>query len=127
MPAMPRSTPSRGGSPRRLGAALLGLLHDHLALLGEELQEQKGRALGLVVLALSAMLFALLLIIGLSALLLIGFWDSHRLIVGVGLCLFYALAGGACLTALLARLRSAPSPFGASLEELRRDREQLLP
>ena len=123
----PPTTPGRGPSPRRFGAALLGLLHGHLALFGEELKEQRSLSLQLLVLAGLSLVFGLLLLIGLSAALLIGFWESHRVGVIIALCAFYGLGLLASLVGLLHRLHNAPPPFSASLEELARDREQLLP
>lgn len=114
-------------SVRRLGAALLGLLHGHVELLGHELQEQRHQALRVMLLAGLCLAFALLLLIGLSALLLILYWDSHRLLVASGLCLFYALGLLGCAGWLVLGLQNAEPPFKASLEELQRDREQLLP
>ncbi|SFO92197.1 phage holin family protein [Pseudomonas borbori] len=127
MDATASATPSRGGAPRRFAAALLGLLHGHVALFGEELKEQQGHTLRLLVLASLSLVFGLLLVIGLSAALLINFWDSHRLTVIVLLCAAYGLGLLICLLRLLTLLRNAPPPFSASLEELARDREQLLP
>lgn len=127
MDATPSATPSRGGSPRRFAAALLGLLQGHVALFGEELKELQGHTLRLLVLASLSLVFGLLLVIGLSAALLINFWDSHRLTVIFALCAAYGLGLLICLLRLLALLRNAPPPFSASLEELARDREQLLP
>ncbi|MDA7087749.1 phage holin family protein [Pseudomonas sp. SA3-5] len=127
MEATPPATPSRGGSPRRFAGALLGLLHGHIALFGEELKEQQSHTLRLLVLASLSLVFGLLLMVGLSAALLISFWDSHRLTVIILLCAAYTLGLLICLLRLLAQLRNAPPPFSASLEELARDREQLLP
>ena len=84
-------------SPRRLGAAFLGLLHSHVELLGIELQEQKARTVSLLLIyALInvglALVFGLLLLLGLSALVLIVLWDSYRLPGIIGLCVFYTLA-----------------------------------
>lgn len=121
------STPSRGGSPRRFAGALLGLVHGHIALFGEELKEQQSHTLRLLVLVSLSLVFGLLLVIGLSAALLISFWDSHRLTVIFLLCAAYGLGLLICLLRLLTQLRNAPPPFSASLEELARDREQLLP
>ncbi|WP_439888115.1 phage holin family protein [Pseudomonas sp. MBLB4123] len=121
------ATQMRGPSPRRMGGALLGLLHGHLALFGEELSEQRSHTLRLLVLSGLSLLFGLLLLIGLSAAVLIAFWDSHRLGVIIALCALYGVGLLVCLLALLHRLRTAPAPFSASLEELARDREQLLP
>lgn len=118
---------SRGPSPRRLGGALLGLVHGHVALFSEEFREQQARTVTLLLLTGLCVLFGLLLIIGLSAALLITFWDSHRYWVIALLCLCYAAGLIACAASLVQRMRSAPAPFSASLEELARDREQLLP
>lgn len=127
MDATPPTPPSRGSSPRRFASALLGLLQGHIALFGEELKEQQSHTLSLLVLTSLSLLFGLLLIIGLSAALLIAFWETHRLLVISALCGFYALGLLGTLFTLLQRLRNAPAPFSASLEELARDREQLLP
>lgn len=127
MDATPSKPPSRGQSPRRFAGALLGLLHGHLALLAEEFKEQQHHTLSLLVLASLSVVFGFLLIIGLSAALLIAFWDSHKLLVITALCATYALGLLCALVTLLLRLRDAPAPFSASLEELTRDREQLLP
>ena len=127
MDATPSKPPSRGQSPRRFAGALLGLLHGHLALLAEEFKEQQHHTLSLLVLASLSVVFGFLLIIGLSAALLIAFWDSHKLLVITALCATYAVGLLCALVTLLLRLRDAPAPFSASLEELARDREQLLP
>ncbi|MFG0584975.1 MULTISPECIES: phage holin family protein [unclassified Pseudomonas] len=123
---MSAPTPT-GPSPRRLGAALLGLLQGHVALFAHELEDQRNQALRSLLLGGLCLGFALLLLIGLSALLLILYWDSHRLEVAIGLCLFYGLGLLGCAAWLLLSLRNAEPPFSASLEELQRDREQLLP
>lgn len=124
-----RSQPSAGNnpSPRRFAGALLGLLQGHVALFGEELKEQQAHAVRLLLLTSLSLVFGLLLVIGLSATLLICFWDDYRIPVIIGLCVFYSVALIASLVTLINYLRNAPSPFSASLEELARDREQLLP
>ncbi|MFK7607212.1 MULTISPECIES: phage holin family protein [unclassified Pseudomonas] len=114
-------------SPRRLGAAFLGLLHSHVELLGIELQEQKARTVSLLLFAGLALVFALLLLVGLSTLVLIVFWDDHRLAAIIGLCIFYALATVFCGIRLKAAVFDESSPFNATLEELAKDRERLMP
>ncbi len=114
-------------SPRRLGAAFLGLLHSHVELLGIELQEQKARTVSLLLFAGLALVFGLLLLIGLSALILIVLWDSYRLPGIIGLCVFYALAAVFCGLRLKSAVFDESSPFNATLEELAKDRERLLP
>ncbi|WP_025127216.1 phage holin family protein [Pseudomonas sp. PH1b] len=128
--AIGESTASGSGpsaSSRRLGAAVLGLLHSHVELFGIELQEQKARTVSLLLFAGLALVFALLLLVGLSALVLILLWDSYRLAGIIGLCLFYTLAAIFCGLRLKAAIFDESSPFHATLEELANDRERLLP
>ncbi|MEB0041350.1 MULTISPECIES: phage holin family protein [unclassified Pseudomonas] len=120
-PSDPTST------PRRLSAAFLGLLHSHVELFGIELQEQKSRTVSLFLFAGLALVFALLLFIGLSALVLILVWDTYRLAGIIGLCLFYTLAAAFCGMRLKAAIFDESSPFSATLEELANDRERLMP
>ncbi len=105
----------------------MGLLHGHVALFAEELKEQQSHAVHLLLLTSLSLVFGLLLVIGLSAALLICFWDDYRIPVIIGLCVFYSLALIVSLVTLINYLRNAPIPFSASLDELVRDREQLLP
>ena len=116
-----------GSSSRRLGAAVLGLLHSHIELFGIELQEQKARTVSLLLFAGLALVFALLLLIGPSALVLILVWDTYRLAGIIGLCVFYSLAALFCGLRLKAAVFDESSPFHATLEELANDRKRLLP
>ena len=122
-----QSAPADGSALRRAGAAALGLLHGHLELLGIELQEQKAAGLRQVLYAGVALVFGLLWLFALSALVLLLAWDSYRLQALVALCLLHGLGCLLALWRLRAALRRQTSPFSATLEELARDREQLLP
>ncbi|EPJ5552482.1 phage holin family protein [Pseudomonas aeruginosa] len=114
-------------SLRRFGAAFLGLLHGHVELFGIELQEQKANTLRLLLFAGLALVFALLLLVGLSLLVLIVFWDTNRLAAALGLCLLYVIGSLFCGWRLYQSINDESSPFSATLEELANDRERLLP
>lgn len=114
-------------SLRRFGAAFLGLLHGHVELFGIELQEQKANTLRLLLFAGLALVFALLLLVGLSLLVLIVFWDTNRLAAALGLCLFYVIGSLFYGWRLYQSINDESSPFSATLEELANDRERLLP
>ncbi|MBG4744961.1 phage holin family protein [Pseudomonas aeruginosa] len=114
-------------SLRRFGAAFLGLLHGHVELFGIELQEQKANTLRLLLFAGLALVFALLLLVGLSLLVLIVFWDTNRLAAALGLCLFYVIGSLFCGWRLYQSINDESSPFSATLEELANARERLLP
>ncbi|MGY2289639.1 phage holin family protein [Pseudomonas sp. SDO528_S397] len=121
------SSTGPGSSSRRLGAAVLGLLHSHVELFGIELQEQKARTVSLLLFAGLALVFALLLLVGLSALVMILVWDTYRLTGIISLCVFYTLAAAFCGLRLKAAVFDESTPFHATLEELANDRERLLP
>ncbi|MBG4894865.1 phage holin family protein [Pseudomonas aeruginosa] len=126
---MSEGTDPADGRPslRRFGAAFLGLLHGHVELFGIELQEQKANTLRLLLFAGLALVFALLLLVGLSLLVLIVFWDTNRLAAALGLCLFYVIGSLFCGWRLYQSINDESSPFSATLEELANDRERLLP
>ena len=118
---------STGSTSRRLGAAVLGMLHSHVELFGIELQEQKSRTVSLLLFAGLALVFALLALVALSGLILILLWDNYRMQGMIGLALFYVLAGLFCGMRLKAAIFDESSPFSGTLEELANDRERLLP
>lgn len=118
---------SEAPSARRLGGAFLGLVQGHIELLSHELQEQRDQALRVLLLGGFCLGFAVLLLIGLSALVLIIYWDTHRLAAAIGICAFYAIGMLGAGIWLISTLVNATAPFSASIEELQRDREQLLP
>ncbi|WP_416427569.1 phage holin family protein [Pseudomonas sp. App30] len=124
---MDSKSTAAGPSSRRLGAALLGLLHSHVELFGIELQEQKSRTLSLLLFAGLALVFALLALVALSGLILILLWDNYRMQGMIGLAVFYLLAGLFCAMKLKAAIFDESSPFSGTLEELANDRERLLP
>ncbi len=124
---MDSKSSAAGPSSRRLGAALLGLLHSHVELFGIELQEQKSRTVSLLLFAGLALVFALLALVALSGLILILLWDNYRMQGMIGLCVFYLLAGLFCAMRLKAAIFDESSPFHGTLEELANDRERLLP
>lgn len=114
-------------SLKRFGAATLGLLSGHVELFGVELQEQKIHGLRALMWAGSVLFVGLLLLIVLSALVLLFFWDSYRMQAMIGLCAFYAIALLLCIWRLRATLKATSVPFSATRTELARNRDRLLP
>jgi len=121
----PPAAEDRKPTLTRFATALLGLLQSHVELLGIELQEEKAYVLRLLLYAGLCLLFGLLLLVGLSAALVIAFWESHRLAAILGLCLLYGLALLFCITRAVKLARRSEHPFQATLEELARNRELL--
>lgn len=114
-------------SLKKLGGAFAGLLQGHLELLGIELQEEKIRVFQLFLLASVGLFFGLLIMVGLSAAVVIAFWDNGPIVAILALCLLYAAVMTACMTRAIKLARGSAAPFEATLEELSRNRERLLP
>ena len=112
---------------RRLGAATLDLLSDHAELFALELQEQKAHSsqqlvwLGITA-ACAFMLFLLL-----NGLLIVLLWDQYEYMLLIAMSAFYALAGSLCIWRIKTLKRHAQAPFSASLQELKKTKERLLP
>lgn len=112
---------------RRLGAASLDLISNHAELFALELQEQKQHStqqliwLGLIA-ACGFMLFLLL-----NALLIVLFWGSYGYMLLIAMSASYAIAGGLCFWRMRAAQNIMQAPFSASLQELKKTKEQLLP
>jgi len=119
------SSPGLLASLRRLGATLVAAGHTRLALASVELTEERERLLRVALLALVAALAFVLAIVGLSALLVVVFWDSARVAVIAALALFYLLVGLWCAHRLRVLVRGAPPLFESTLAELERDVQAL--
>jgi uncharacterized membrane protein YqjE len=111
----------------KVGSAGLGLLQGHIELLGLELQELKNNHLKALALTALAIVSGMLLLIGISALLLVLVWDDYGIQGIAGLSLVYVLLLLLSLYQLRKLLSMAANPFSATLSELARDRERLVP
>lgn len=120
--------PKAGGTmaqARSLAASLLGLARTRVELLATEWQEEKYRAIRLLVwLAIAGALIAaaVLLVVGTLALFL---WQSAGYAGLVGLVLATLGAGAGILWWLRRSLRVEPAPFAATAAEFRKDVECL--
>ena len=109
---------------KNIAATLLASGRTRLELLGTELEEEKLRAIRLLVVAL-AMVFCLgiAILLGVSLLTLI-FWDSKILVLGLFTGLF-VLAGGLFYQAFVRATHREQPPFAASIAELEEDLRRL--
>lgn len=106
---------------------MLDLLSDHAELFALELQEQKRHSsqqliwMGIIA-ACGFMLFLLL-----NGLLIVLLWQQYQHMLLVAMSIFYAMAGLLCIWRMKSAQQQAQPPFNASLQELRKTKEQLLP
>lgn len=114
-------------SLKKMGGALVGLLQGHLELIGIELQEERSRVFRLFLLASISLILGLLILVGLSAAIVIAFWETNPIAAILVLCGAYAVVLAICISRAIRLAKACASPFQATVEELARNQERLLP
>jgi uncharacterized membrane protein YqjE len=114
-------------SLRNFAATLTAVAQTRLELLANEVEAEKLR-FGQLLLFGSIALFCLAVgSVFLAIFVTVLLWDSHRLWVLGGLAVLYFSLGGAAVVMFRARASAGSRLFAASLAELDKDRQQLLP
>lgn len=108
-----------------LAATLVDVAHTRLDLFFSDIEEDREHLLALLALSLVAMFCLGVGVVLSTILLVVAFWESHRLLV-LGIMATLFLTAGAVTWALaLQKVRKKPRLFGASLSELAKDHQQL--
>lgn len=122
---MPVASSGLMGSLKRLTSSLLAILATRLALLVNELQEERLRLTQLLLLGVIVAFCIGTGLILLNAFIVVLFWDDHRLVALGTLTLVYLVAGAVVAMVLRSRARAGTKLFAASLAELEKDRHAL--
>jgi len=105
----------------RAGASLLGLVRTRLELASVEYLEARERTVSqLFLTAVAVISFAFALLMA-SALVVVLFWDTHRIAALAAVTLVYVAIGAGAWWRLKVDARCASTPFEATLAELERD------
>ena len=122
---MQNRKPNLMGSITNLVRNVVAIVETRLALFALDIQETSMNLLSLLILC-GVILTCLGLSLVLATLLVVViFWDSHRLLALGGAAGFFALAGLGLWFMMLARFRSMPRLFAATRGEFAKDREWL--
>jgi len=114
-------------SLRALAQTLVGALRTRLLLFANEIEEQGARIAQMAALwALAGFCAALAIVLG-SVLLVVLFWDSHRVEVLAFLTGLFAAGGIGAALGARALARARPKAFASTLAELAGDQEALAP
>lgn len=119
--------PSPGVLDAARGAlvTVLEVLGARLALLATDWEEERMRLARIAILAAVGLVLVVLALVCAIALVVVFFWDTHRLAALVGATLVLALAAAAAFLRVGMIARARPRLFDATLAELERDREAL--
>lgn len=112
-------------SSKRVAGTLLAILQTRLELLSNEIEEERLRVGQMLFYASITLFFFGLSIMLLTALVVVVFWDNHRLLVLGIFAALYFVAGLLLLNALRRAAEQKPVLFSASLAELTDDRNRL--
>lgn len=108
-----------------LAATLVAIAHTRLDMLATDLEEDRLHLLSLLVMALLALFCLGVGMLLATLLLVVAFWDTHRLLMLGSLAGFFLVAGMAACSFAVYKVRTKPKVFAASLLELIKDRQQL--
>lgn len=112
-------------SLKTLTLTLVDVVQTRLELLSSDVAEERAHLTTILISALVALFCIGVGVVLLAVLIVVMFWDSHRLLA-LGLLTAAFLAGGAGLWGLaMHKLRNKPRLFDASISELAKDRDQL--
>lgn len=114
-------------SLKRMAGTLLVIFQTRLALLSNEVEEERLHVGQMLLYGSVALLFFGLAIILLTVFILMLFWDSQRLLVLGGFTALYFVAGLLAWNALRRMARERSKLFSTSLAELADDRDWLAP
>jgi uncharacterized membrane protein YqjE len=119
--------PSPGllGSARAVLAGLVDIGQTRLQLASTELEEERLRLTELLLIGAAALFcFGIGLVLA-TLLLVVLFWDTHRVLVLAVATALYLGTAAALVVALRRKARAKPPLFAATLAELRQDRDAL--
>jgi uncharacterized membrane protein YqjE len=112
-------------SLRALGATAASIARTRLELLLTELEEERTRLGSLVIVSIAAVFCMGMAILLATLLIVVFFWDTHRLrSIGL-LVLLYFVVGAVCAVVAAKRSRQRPKLFSASLAEISKDEKAL--
>lgn len=112
-------------SLKTLATSLVGIVHTRLELLSIDIAEEREHLITLAVLLLVTLFCLGVGVLLLALLIVVAFWESHRLLALASLTGVFLAAGGGLAWLIVHKARTRPRLFAASLAELAKDRQQL--
>jgi uncharacterized membrane protein YqjE len=109
------------GALSGFGGSVIGLIRSRLELATIEFEEERDTAVELLVLALGCVLLALFALLFASLFIIAAYWDEYRLRAIAGVTLFYVILAVIVYLRMQKRRRDKPPAFAATLAELGHD------
>ena len=108
-------------SVARLGSTLVDMVHTRLELAAVEMEEESQRMLGYLLFALLALFLFGIAFLLLALLVVVLFWDTHRVAAVGGMAALFGVAGTIIAMKVKAGFDSKPRLLQNTIEQLRKD------
>ncbi len=126
---MAEESPAAAGglfeSLKTLSVSLISIVHTRLELLSTDVAEEREHLVTHLVLVLVSLFCLGVGVVLLAILIVVLFWETHRVMALAGLTGFFLAASAGVGWLAMHKIRTKPPLFAASLAELSKDRQQL--
>lgn len=112
-------------SLKNLTISLIAIVHTRLELISADLEEGRERFISLLALAFISLFSLCFGAVLLTILVVVVFWDTHRLLVMGSLTTLFIVVGAVIGAVVIRRLKRMPRMFEASLAELIKDHQDM--
>ena len=112
-------------SLKNLTVSLIAIVHTRLELISADLEEGRERFISLLALAFISLFSLCFGAVLLTILVVVVFWDTHRLLVMASLTTLFIVVGAVIGAVVIRRLKRMPRMFEASLAELIKDHQEM--
>ncbi|WP_047552156.1 phage holin family protein [Methylotenera sp. G11] len=112
-------------SLKNLTVTLIAIIHTRLELLSTDLEEGRERFISLLAMAFVSLFSLCFGAVLLTILVVVVFWDTHRLLVLGSLTGLFLITGAVLGAVVVSKLKSMPRMFEASLAELIKDHQEI--
>lgn len=112
-------------SLKNLTVTLIAIIHTRLELLSTDLEEGRERFISLLAIAFVSLFSLCFGAVLLTILIVVVFWDTHRLLVLGSLTGLFLITGAILGLIVIGKLKSMPRMFEASLAELIKDHQEI--
>ena len=105
----------------RLGSTLVDMVHTRLELAAVEVEEESQRMLGYLLFGLLSLILFGVAFLLLAFLVIVLFWDTHRIAAVSGMAALFGVAGAIVAMKVKAGFDNKPRLLQNTIEELRKD------
>lgn len=112
-------------SLKNLTVTLIAIIHTRLELLSTDLEEGREYFISLLTMGFIALFSLCFGAVLLTILIVVLFWDTHRLLALGSLTGLFLVSGALLGLVVLGKLKAMPRMFEASLAELIKDRQEI--